>query len=177
MGICRGVPSILEDLQLMKPTTLFAVPTLYKSVYDGVNNLIENSSPLGKKLMEKSLALGRRQFEAKHGVGIQLGILEKIKYNTLNSVVLSKIRDRFVGNLRHAFVAGAACLSEIIDFVDDIGIPVCEGYGLTETSPIITINTPDELMAGSVGKTIQDIHVVIMGEDVNPQWHHHSSIY
>ena len=113
--------------------------------------------------MKKAFALGRCHFEATHGVGQPLGILEKIQHNALNSIVLSKIRDRFGGNLRHAFVAGAACPSEIIDFVDDIGIPVCEGYGLTKTSPIIKINTPYNRMAGSVGKTLKDVNVVIMG--------------
>jgi long-chain acyl-CoA synthetase len=51
----------------------------------------------------------------------------------LDSLVTSKIRGRFGGNLRHGFVAGAACPKEIIDFMDNIGIPICEGYGLTET--------------------------------------------
>ena len=167
MGICRGVPSILQDLQLVKPTTLFAVPTLYKRVYDGVHNLIESAPPLRKKLMKKALSLGRRQFEATHGAD-QLNILEKIQYKALNGLVLSKIRDRFGGNLRHAFVAGAACPHEIVDFMDDIGIPVCEGYGLTETSPIITINTPYDRQPGSVGKPLKNVQVVIMGEDGSP---------
>ena len=56
LGICRGVPFILEDLQLVKPTILFSVPALHKKVYDGVNNLIESSSPLRKNLMKSALA-------------------------------------------------------------------------------------------------------------------------
>ena len=67
MGICRGVSSILKDLQLVKPTVLFAVPTSHKKFYDGVHNLIKSSSPAQKTLMKKALALDRRNVEAKNG--------------------------------------------------------------------------------------------------------------
>ncbi len=166
-GICRGVPFILEDLQLVKPTVLFAVPTLHKKIYDGVHNLIEAASPIRKMLMKNALKLGRRAVEERNG-GEGMGVLEKLQYRALDKIVLSKIRDRFGGNLRHGFVAGAACPSEVINFLDDIGIPICEGYGLTETSPIIAINTPYERNPGCVGKPIPGVEVVIMGEDGSP---------
>lgn len=96
MGICRGVPSILEDLQLVKPTVLFAVPTLHKKIYDGVHNLMESANPVRKSLMKKALALGRKNVEAKNG-GVALSFLESLQFNTLDKVVLSKIRARFGG--------------------------------------------------------------------------------
>jgi len=166
-GICRGVPFILEDLQFVKPTVLFAVPTLHKKIYDGVHNLIEAANPLRKSLMKNALALGRKKVIEKNG-GESMGFLDDMKLKVLDKVVLSKIRDRFGGNLRHGFVAGAACPSEVINFLDDIGIPICEGYGLTETSPIIAINTPYDRNPGCVGKTIPGVDVVIMGEHGTP---------
>ena len=166
-GICRGVPSILEDLQMVKPTILFAVPTLHKKIYDGVHNLMESASPIRRGLMQKALALGRKKVNEKNGIE-NMSFLEKMQFNALDKIVLSKIRDRFGGRLRHGFVAGAACPSEVINFLDDVGIPICEGYGLTETSPIITINTPYERSPGHVGKVLPDVHVVIMGEDGAP---------
>jgi long-chain acyl-CoA synthetase len=166
-GICRGVPFILEDLQLVQPTVLFAVPTLHKKIYDGVHNLIESSSPVRKSLMKNALALGRKNVIEKNG-GESMGLVDKIKFKALDKIVLSKIRDRFGGSLRHGFVAGAACPSEVINFLDDIGIPICEGYGLTETSPIIAINTPYDRNPGCVGKPIPGVEVVIMGEHGAP---------
>jgi len=166
-GISRGVPHLLEDLQLVKPTVLFAVPTLYKRVFDGVHNLIESSSPLRKSLMKKALEVGRRHYEAKTG-GTPMGILERLQYHLLDRIVLDKIRSRFGGNLRHGFVAGAACPPEVINFMDDIGIPICEGYGLTETSPIITINTPFDRKPGFVGRSLPGVNTVIMGLDGLP---------
>lgn len=164
-GICRGVPSILEDLQLVKPTALFAVPTLYKKVYDGVNNVMETANPRRKYLMQRALELGRMNAAHKQGLGPALGFMDKLAYKALDSIVLSKIRDRFGGNLRYAFVAGAACPAEVIKFMDALSIPVLEGYGLTETSPIITINSPEQRMVGSVGRAIGDVNVHIIGED------------
>mmetsp|Transcript_4379 Transcript_4379/g.8938 ORF Transcript_4379/g.8938 Transcript_4379/m.8938 type:complete len:698 (-) Transcript_4379:42-2135(-) len=160
MGICRGIPQILEDLSLVKPTVMFAVPTLYKKVYDGVQNLIDSSSPTKQKLMRSALELGRKYKETDGN----LGLIDGMKHKVLDSLVLSKIRGRFGGNLRHGFVAGAACPKDIINFMDDIGIPICEGYGLTETSPIIAINAPypGSRKAGSVGKPVGDVNVVIM---------------
>jgi len=58
MGICRGVPLILEDLQLVKPSLLYSVPTLYKRVYDGVNNMVETANPIRRGLIKKGLSLG-----------------------------------------------------------------------------------------------------------------------
>mmetsp|Transcript_6798 Transcript_6798/g.9175 ORF Transcript_6798/g.9175 Transcript_6798/m.9175 type:complete len:619 (-) Transcript_6798:1-1857(-) len=168
MGMCRGVPYILEDLQLVKPTVLFAVPTLYKKVFDGVNNLMEGSTPLKKTLMKKSLALGRRKYESEHGGGEPLSFFERHTFSALDRIVLQKIRDRFGGNLRHAFVAGAACPKEIIQFMDNVGIPLCEGYGLTETSPIIALNTPDNRKAGCAGRPLGEVDIYIIGENGKP---------
>jgi long-chain acyl-CoA synthetase len=165
MGISRGIPAILEDLQLVKPTVLFSVPTLYKKIYDGVHNLIINSSPIRKRLMQSALAIGHERVMADRGQRSSLGLFERAQYKLLDSLVLSKIRGRFGGRMRHGFVAGAACPSEVLNFMDAIGIPVCEGYGLTETSPIITINTPEQRHVGSVGRPIGGVSVHICNEN------------
>lgn len=165
MGISRGIPAILEDLQLVKPTVLFSVPTLYKKIYDGVHNLMEAASPLRKRLMQKALAVGKERVDAAHGTRGPLSFVERLQYKALDSLVLSKVRNRFGGRMRHGFVAGAACPAQVLNFMDSIGIPVCEGYGLTETSPIITINTPEQRCVGSVGRPIGGVTVYICNED------------
>ena len=86
-------------------------------------------------------------------------------HSALDKVVLGKTRDRFGGNLRLGFVAGTACPRDIVTFLDDVGIQVCEGYGLTETSPIITICSPERRRYGSVGQPIGGVSVVVGGPD------------
>mmetsp|Transcript_21098 Transcript_21098/g.58693 ORF Transcript_21098/g.58693 Transcript_21098/m.58693 type:complete len:691 (+) Transcript_21098:50-2122(+) len=168
MGICRGVPVILEDLQLVKPTNLFSVPTLYKKVFDGVHNLMESAPPLRKKLMKNALEMGEAKVAADKGMRKELDAFDRVKFAILDRLVLSKIRGRFGGNLRCGFSGGAACPAEVIGFMDNVGIPICEGYGLTETSPIITLNVPENRTVGSVGRPVGGVSVFIVNENGNP---------
>ena len=167
MGICRGVPHILEDLQMVKPTLLFSVPTLHKKVYDGVNNLIESSSPVRKSLMKTALAVGRKKSVERNG-GESMGFVDNLKFNVLDRIVLSKIRAKFGGRLKQGYVGGAALPAEVCNFLDDIGIPIVEGYGLTETAPMIAMNTLEDRKAGTVGKPLAGVNVVIMGSNGAP---------
>lgn len=91
-----------------------------------------------------------------------LGFIDGIMYQFLDTIVLSKIRALFGGKLRAGFVAGAACPKEIIHFMDAVGIPVCEGYGLTETSPVIALNNLSRRKTGSVGQVISGVTVWIV---------------
>ena len=168
IGICRGVPLILEDIQMVKPSVLFAVPTLYKKVFDGVNNVIETSSPLRKGLMTKALALGHENASYKSGERGPLSTIESLQFRVLDTMILSKIRDRFGGNLRFSTVAAAACPVDVLKFMDSLGIPVCEGYGLSETSPIITMNTPWNRKIGSVGRPLDGVTVYVVDKNGNP---------
>lgn len=174
MGICRGIPHILDDLQMVKPTLLYAVPTLYKKVHDGVINTMQNASPIQQTLMRSALRLGKANAAHRNnggadndnlGVAPPLGLVDGLKHKLLDDIVLSKIRDRFGGNLRAGFVAGAACPKEIIHFMDAIGIPVCEGYGLTETSPVIALNVLSRRKAGSVGQVLKGVDVWIVDSE------------
>lgn len=175
MGICRGIPHILEDLRLVQPSLLFAVPTLYKRVHDGVINMMNNAGPIQQRLMRSALRLGKSNAAHRNGLVDMnggkippLGFVDGIKHRVLDDIVLSKIRARFGGNLRAGFVAGAACPSDIIDFMDAIGIPVCEGYGLTETSPVIAMNVLNKRKAGAVGKVLSGVEVWILDAEGNP---------
>lgn len=168
MGISRGIPVILEDLQLVKPTTLFSVPTLYKKVYDGVHNLMETAPPLRKRLMKSALALGEAKSLADKGMRKPLGSLERVQLSILDRLVLSKIRGRFGGRLRQGFSGGSACAAEVVTFMDALGIPLCEGYGLTETAPIITLNVPESRQSGSVGRPLGGVTVYIVDEEGRP---------
>ena len=178
MGICRGVPHILEDLKIVQPTLLYAVPTLYKKVHDGVINGVQDARPLKRALMRSALRLGRAESGHRNGLVRDdgtpfppLGLVGKIMHGVLDSIVLSKIRALFGGRLRAGFAAGAACPKEIVNFMDAVGIPVCEGYGLTETSPVIALNNLSRRRAGSVGQVVAGVTVWIVDSDGKPLGH------
>eukprot|EP00985_Skeletonema_marinoi_P004528 scaffold1968_cov148-Skeletonema_marinoi.AAC.1 len=100
MGICRGIPHILDDLRLVQPTVLFAVPTLYKRVYDGVINIMNNASPIEKRIMQAALHIGKANAAQKNGITPPLGFIDRLKFKLLDGMVLAKIRGRFGNNLR-----------------------------------------------------------------------------
>lgn len=163
LGISRGVTNLLEDLSLVQPTALFSVPTLYKRIYDGVHTLMETSSPLKRNAMKKALSLGREAHDAGGSENLPMG--SRLAHTVLDSAITSKIRGRFGGRLRHGFSGGASLPKEISGFMDDLGIPIYEGYGLTETSPIIAINAPGNRTAGTVGRPGEGVTVIMIGKD------------
>jgi long-chain acyl-CoA synthetase len=125
--------------------------------------------------MRTALRLGKANAAHKSGIigcnGVAappLGFIDRLKFKILDDVVLSKIRGRFGNHLRVGFVAGAACPKEIVEFMDCIGIPICEGYGLTETSPVISMNVLNGRKAGSVGRILNGVQVWIVDPDGNP---------
>jgi len=166
-AICRGIPFLLEDLQLVKPTVLFAVPTLYNKIYDTVQNKMNSGHYIQDTLLKSAIEIGNNNAQFHRGERDALSYHEKFKFRILDRLVLSKIRDRFGGNLRYGCVAGAACPIDVLQFMDSIGIPVLEGYGLTETSPIITLNSPSKRSIGSVGLPLEGVEVYIIDKDGN----------
>ena len=118
-------------------------------------------------LLKNAIQIGNDNARFHRGERGTLSYMEQIKFSVLDRLVLSKIRDRFGGNLRYGCVAGAACPIEVLEFMDAIEIPILEGYGLTETSPIIALNSPGKRSIGSVGLPLEDVKVYIINKDGN----------
>lgn len=101
VGICRGVPHILEDLRLVRPTLLYAVPTLYKKVRDGVIGTMRDGGPMRTALVRAALRSGREEAARRNANDDRGGgFLEGMTHRALDGLVLSKIRERFGGDLR-----------------------------------------------------------------------------
>jgi long-chain acyl-CoA synthetase len=154
MAICEGVDKIIPNLAEVKPTVLLAVPRIFNRIYDGVQKNVA-SQP---KVIQAIFAAGMRaQSKLKKGESLSLG--ERIALPLAKRLVFTKIVERFGGRLRFAVSGGAALSHEVAEFVDNLGIVVLEGYGLSETSPIATVNAPDARRIGSVGKPIPGVTV------------------
>jgi len=165
LGIAESVQTLLSDIGAVRPTILFAVPRIFNRIYDGVQKKMEAEGGVKRFLFERGLNVAKQRRElAAQG---QKSAWVEWQYNKLNNLVFSKIRDRFGGRLRYAFSGGAALSKEVGTFVDDIGIEVYEGYGLTETSPIATANTPEHRRIGTIGKPIPGVEIHICDEEQN----------
>ncbi len=160
LGIVEDVTTIIENLSEVRPTLLFSVPRIFNRIYDGVHKKMEAEGGIKKMLFDKGLASAEKIRELEDA-GETPGFWLRTMNGFYDSVVFSKVRDRFGGRLKYAFSGGAALSPEVAMFIDNLNITVYEGYGLTETSPIVTCNYPNNRRIGSVGKPIPGVEVTI----------------
>ncbi|HON39335.1 MAG: AMP-dependent synthetase/ligase [Desulfomonilia bacterium] len=159
IGFMESVQTLAEDMKKVKPTFLIAVPRVFNKIYDGINARMNQEGGLKKKLFDMAVQSAKRRRElAEEG---KSDPLTNIKYAIGNRLVFSKIREGFGGRLRGVMTASAAMNPEISRFFFDIGIPIYDCYGMTETSPAITMNCPSAYKIGSVGRAIPGVRVVI----------------
>lgn len=156
MALNTAVDQLVAEMPEVRPTVLIAVPRIFNRIYDGVQKQMAHKPAAVQKLFRAGLKLA-----AKKRDGQALGFVEGITYSLANKLVFSKIREKFGGRLRYAISGGAALSKDVAEFIDSLGITVYEGYGLTETSPILTANRPGYRKIGSVGKVISGCRVVI----------------
>jgi long-chain acyl-CoA synthetase len=155
MGIAEAVDKIVDNLSEVQPTLLFAVPRIFNRIYDGLQKRMATEAGWKRALFFKGIALAKQRREG------TLGGFGNIQLNLIDKVVFAKVRSRFGGRLKYAFSGSAALNKDVAEFIDNLGIMVYEGYGLTETSPIFTANYPDNRKIGSVGKAVPGTRVEI----------------
>jgi long-chain acyl-CoA synthetase len=158
MGLTSAA-TLIRDMPEIQPTILVSVPTVFNKVYDGLKKRMEAEGGVTQMLFDTAIANGRKKIRLeKQGnrsqwVDIQNSLFDKI--------VFTKVRAAFGGRLRYAFSGGAAISTEVAEFISAVGIVVYEGYGLTETSPIVTCNIKGARRVGSVGRVIPKVTVEI----------------
>ena len=156
MAICEGVDKIIDNMGEIQPTLLFSVPRIFNKIYTAVQEQLASKPKVIRLLVAEAL-----KATAKERAGERLGVGELALLKTVDRVVFSKIRMRFGGKLKYAIAGGAALSTEVAEFIDSLGIIVFEGYGLTETSPVVTTNAPGARKIGSVGRPIPGVRVEI----------------
>jgi long-chain acyl-CoA synthetase len=153
IAICDNTDKLLGYLPEVQPTVLVAVPRIWNKIYDGVQKQVATRPKPIQALFHTGLRAKRKQKR-----GEALSLQERIALALADRLIISKIVARFGGRLRFA-ISGAAALSrEVAEFIDDLGIQVYEGYGMTESSGSTTANAPVPRM-GSVGKPIPGMSI------------------
>ena len=156
MAMAESVDKIVENLAEVKPTVLVAVPRVFLRVYAGVSQLLEAKPRPIRWLAARGLTLARRR-----SAGGALVWSERLLWRLADRLVFRRVRARVGGRLEFAISGGAALPQEVGEMVDGLGIQVYEGYGLTETSPIVSANVPGHRKLGSVGRPLPGVRVVI----------------
>ena len=155
-GIAESVEQLVANFSEVKPTVLVAVPRVFQRIYAGVEKLMTSKPAPLRWLYRNGLRAALL-----HARGEKLGPGARAVLGLCDRLVFAKIRQRFGGRLRFAVSGAAALEREVAEFIQALGIQVYEGYGLTETSPVVSANVPGAHKLGSVGKPLPGVKVVI----------------
>jgi len=160
IAYAENVETVANNLQEVHPTIMTSVPRFFEKVYARVLDSLEEGSALKKKIFLWAIEVGKKANVYKQK-GLPLTGFLKIKYGIANKLVYSKLRERVGGRIRF-FVSGGAPLSrEINEFFNAAGLLLLEGYGLTESSPVITVNQDKNFKFGTPGLPIPNVEVAI----------------
>ena len=153
VAYARSIELLRRDLVSVRPTIFLAVPRLYERIYAGVLEQAEQSV-LRKTLLDMTIDIGWRDFEWRQGRGPRPGLGGRLAARLLDKLVAEKVLAAFGGRMRVSVSGGAALSDQIGRFLVGLGLPLVQGYGLTEAAPVITATTLDDSIPGSVGKKL-----------------------
>jgi len=160
IGYAESVETVADNLLEIRPTIMISVPRLFDKIYAKVIDSVLTGSALKKKIFYWALKVGKKYGERKLANAPLSGFLQ-FKRNLAHKLVFSKILEKTGGRVKF-FVSGGAPLSkDVAEFFYALGLVILEGYGLTETSPVIAVNTFENMRFGTVGKPIPGVEVKI----------------
>ena len=163
------IEKLLDNISEAKPTLMTAVPRFYQNLYNKINMNMKKQTGIKAKLIKATIFLGKKVLLKQ-----KMSISEKFLNLLVNTLVRKKVKKQFGGNLR-AFVSGGGALDkEIGEFLNAIGLPTLQGYGLTETSPVVSCNPIHKIKVETVGppfkgnqvKIAEDGEILVKGENV-----------
>ena len=160
IGYAESLDTVAENMLELKPHIMVSVPRVFEKIYSKVIDNVLSSSSLKRKIFFWATKVGK-EYGRKKIQGKSIPGFLQFKRNLAHKLVFSKILEKTGGRVRF-FVSGGAPLSkDIAEFFYSVGLVVLEGYGLTETSPVIAVNTFENLRFGTVGKIIPGVEVKI----------------
>ena len=163
------IEKLLENISQAKPTIMTAVPRFYQNLYNKININMKKATGFKAKLIKLTINLGKKKLLRE-----KMSITEKFLNILVDVLVRKKVKKQFGGNLK-AFVSGGGALDkEIGEFLNSIGLPTLQGYGLTETSPVVSCNPIHKIRVETVGppfkgnqvKIAEDGEILVKGENV-----------
>lgn len=162
VAYARSVAEIPEDMATVRPTILVSVPRIYERSYMKLQATLAQSSHLTQRLFTLTQTIGWRRFCRKQYLpcdGAPLDWLDPLLYPILHLLVARRVLARFGGRLRVAVCGGASLSQTVAECFLAFGLPLVQGYGMTETSPVISCNTPTDNWPTTVGRPLEGVRV------------------
>ena len=155
----ESLDKLMNNLKIAKPTIMTAVPRFYTNLVNKIKINLQNQSNLKKIIFKKTLQLGEKKV-----LGVQMSFFEKIVNFILDLIVRKKIKNQFGGKIK-AFISGGGPLDYNVGlFLNSLGLPTLQGYGLTEASPVVSCNPINKIKIDTVGKIFKDVSVNIAND-------------
>jgi len=156
----EAIETIPRDLGLVRPTMMTGVPRLFEKMHARIVEAGTSGSAVRRALFRWAVAVGRARSRARLA-GRRPSIVTALQFPLADRLVLSKIRARTGGRLRYLVSGSAALPLAVAEFFHAVGLRLLEGYGLTETAPVLTVNPPDAPRLGTVGPPIPGVELRI----------------
>lgn len=163
IAYAENLDTVPQNLLEIRPTFILGVPRFYEKIMARVSEAVAHSSSFKKKLFSWARGLGKKKREWLTD-GRKLGAFFWLQYGLADWLVYRKVKRRLGGRLRFCVAGGAALPKEIAEFFYDLGVMIYEGYGLTETSPVISANREGQFKFGTVGIPLKGVEVNISEE-------------
>jgi long-chain acyl-CoA synthetase len=163
VAYARSIAQLGEDLLTVRPTIMISVPRIYERVHASIKTRLAEGPALRRKLFEYAVEVGWARFEHQQGRGPWKPSF--LLWPILNRLVAAKVMARLGGRLRAAVSGGAALAPDIAKLFVGLGLPILQGYGLTETSPVVSTNRLDDNIPASIGKPIPGVQVKLGDKD------------
>jgi long-chain acyl-CoA synthetase len=163
VAYARSIPKLAEDLQNIRPTVMIAVPRIFERVFARIQGQMNKQSAIKRGMFNLTTSVGWHRFERQQNRAYWNP--GQLLWPLLNKVVAGKVTARLGGRLRIAVSGGAALPVTVARTFIGLGVPILQGYGLTETSPVISVNVPDDNEPSSVGILLNGVEARIGDND------------
>ncbi len=157
IAYARSIQQLQEDLLTIRPTLLISVPRIYERVYAGIQHKLAEGSSFSRWLFNFAVEVGYSRFECQQGRGYQR--LSHILWPILEKLVARKVMGKLGGRLRFVMSGGAALSADVSRIFIGLGLPILQGYGMTESSPVACANRLNDNVPVSVGLSIPGVEV------------------
>ncbi len=160
VAFAESVDTVAQNLLEVRPHIMVSVPRVFEKIYARVMDNVLSSSTLKKKIFFWALKIGRK-YAQKDLAGEKIPAILRFKRKIAHRLVFSKIIERTGGRVRFFISGGAPLAKDIAEFFYALGLVIYEGYGLTETAPVLAVNRPGALKFGTVGPPIPEVEIKI----------------
>lgn len=160
IAFADSIDTVAENLLEIKPTIMTSVPRLFERIKHRVEKNVLTQKPFKQKMFHWAISIGKQAYYKKSN-GEELGLSLATKQKLADSLVLTKIRERTGGRIKFFTSGGAPLSRDVGEFFFAVGLKIIEGYGLTETSPVISFTPFENPILGTVGKVLNNLEVKI----------------